>query len=141
METRMAEVKELKRRATAADEELVRVKAQNEVLDGEATVLKEDKSRLENDMEKENRRISHRNVQMKRSRKELRKKQKQLDQTEERCFQFGADYVLEKAHGLKWDYKQLLDDSLEDPIGRPTVEAPPVSSGEDEKLSDEDPRV
>ncbi|XP_074352149.1 uncharacterized protein LOC141691316 [Apium graveolens] len=137
METRMAEVKELERRATVAEEELVRVKAHNEVLDGEATVLKEDKSRLE----KVNRRISHRNVQLKRSRKELRKKQKQLDQTEERCFQFGADYVLEKAHGLNWDYKQLLDDNLEDPIGRSAIEVPLISSGEDEELSDEDPQA
>ncbi|XP_074363957.1 uncharacterized protein LOC141704649 [Apium graveolens] len=141
METRMAEVKEPERRATAAEEELVRVKAQNEVLDGEATVLKEDKSQLENELEKANRRISHRNVQLKRSRKEFRKKQKQLDRTEERCFQFGADYVLEKAHGLNWDYKQLLDDNLEDPIGQPAVEAPHVSSGEDEELSDEDPQA
>ncbi|XP_074378397.1 uncharacterized protein LOC141719935 [Apium graveolens] len=38
-------------------------------------------------------------------------------------------------------YKQLLDDSLEDPIGRPAVEAPPVSSGEDEELSNEDPQA
>ncbi|XP_074376603.1 uncharacterized protein LOC141718130 [Apium graveolens] len=80
METRMVEVKELERRATAAEEELVRVKAQNEV---EATVLKEDKSRLENELEKANRRISHRNVQLKRSQKELWKKQKQLDRTED----------------------------------------------------------
>ena len=60
---------------------------------------------------------------------------------EERCFQFGTDYVLEKAHGLNWDYKQLLDDSLEDPIERPAVEVPPVSSGEDKELSDEDPQA
>ncbi|XP_074352390.1 uncharacterized protein LOC141691559 [Apium graveolens] len=138
METRMVEVKELERRATAVEEELVRVKAQNEV---EAAELKKDRSRLETELERANRRISHRNVHLKRSRKELRKKQKQLNRTEERCFQFGADYVLEKAHGLNWDYNQLMDDSLEDPIGRPAVEVPPVSSGKDEELSDEDPQA
>ncbi|XP_074377500.1 uncharacterized protein LOC141719021 isoform X2 [Apium graveolens] len=76
METQMAEVKELERRATAADEELVRVKTKNDVLDGQATVLKGDKAKLEEDLAKVNRRISHRNVQLKKSRKELRKKQK-----------------------------------------------------------------
>ncbi|XP_074343475.1 uncharacterized protein LOC141682669 [Apium graveolens] len=86
METRMAEVKELERRAMAAEEELKRVKTQNEVLDDQTTVLKGDKTRLEEAIEKANRKISHRNVQLKKSHKELRKKQKELDLTEERCF-------------------------------------------------------
>ncbi|XP_074379415.1 uncharacterized protein LOC141720721 [Apium graveolens] len=66
METRRAEVKELEKRDTAAKEELVRVKAQNKV---EATELKKDRSRLETELERANRRISHRNGQLKRSRR------------------------------------------------------------------------
>ncbi|KAL8146788.1 hypothetical protein AgCh_004506 [Apium graveolens] len=93
METRMAEVKELERRAATAEEELVRVKARNEV---EVAALKKDRSRLETELERANWRISHRNVQLK---------------------------------------------SLEDPIGRSAVEVPPVSSSEDEELSDEDPQA
>lgn len=37
---------------------------------------------------------------------------------EDQSFQFGFDEVVTRAHGLGFDHKLLLDEGMDDPVGR-----------------------
>lgn len=83
--------------------------------------------------------VEWRNQQLKVTRKNVRKLQKKLDLTEERCYQMGYDAALVKAHTLGFDHTQMIDATMgmTDLVGRVTPDEPlVVSSGEDEPLSD-----
>lgn len=54
---------------------------------------------------------------------------------EDQSFQFGFDEVVTRAHGLGFDHKLLLDEGMDDPVGREANdEVPVVSSGSYEDL-------
>lgn len=138
MQTQMKTVEDLRQRATAAEEELAKVRAENETLISQADVLIKDKMKLGEDLGQAQRRIDQWIIQMKASRKETRKLTKKLELTEERCFQFGYDHAVEKAHDLGWDHKLLLADYIVDPVDREASEGPlEVSSDFNENLLNE----
>lgn len=114
------------------------MKAENDLLKEQLKEAESLKERLK-EVDTLRGRVDRRNQQLKTTRKSVRKLQKTLDLTEERCTQMGYDAAVLKAHQLGFDHVKMVDASLgmTDPVGRVQVDEPlVVSSGEDEPLSD-----
>lgn len=107
-------------------------------MDKQAKGLADDKKNLLEDVDALRQCVGRRNSALKKSRKELRKTTMKLELTEERCFQMGYDEVVLKVHAQGWDHKAILDDDMDDPVGREAVDGPLVVSScpDDEELSE-----
>lgn len=136
MGARIAAVEQMETRAVVAEDELNKVRNQNEVLSGQADVLLADKQKLEEDLDKARKKILERNNQLKLARKQSHMDKKILLQDADRSFQFGFYEAVTREHGLGFDHKLLPDEGMDDPVGRETAdEVPVVSSGSDKDLS------
>lgn len=128
----------LELRAVRAEESLEKANWDNERLNGQAEVLASDREKLRAEVAALQTRNQGRDDQLKAARKALRKSQKLLELTEDRCFAMGFEDAVLKAYAAGFDHKQLLDEDAIDPVGREEIpdEVPVVSSGEDEAYSD-----
>lgn len=137
MQIQVGRVEQLQTRAFMAEEKLQRAEAELERVQGQVTALVTDRDNLRKDVDVLRLRLNKWNAQLKAARRASRKDKKLLELTEERCFQMGYDEAVRKAHALQWDHKLLLEEGMEDPVGREDPEeAPVVSSDPDEDLSD-----
>lgn len=111
--------------------ELVQVVSdQVDAISSERNFLKEDVGRLK-------KKITQRNDQLRDTRNELHKEKKKLERPEEKFFLSTYNMLVRIAHSAGVDYKVLLIEGLDDPVGQEELTDEPlvVSSYLDEDLS------
>lgn len=118
------------------EEELERTRKELEVVTGQTSSLKSDQELAEERLDASQARVAQRNIQLKATRRDLRKSGKLLLRTKDEFYRFSFDDVVRRAHSRGLDHKILLDEGESDPVDWADDDDPLiVSSGKDELLS------
>lgn len=128
----------LETRAVKAKEEMKMERELVQVVSDQADAISSERNILKEYVEKFQKKIKQRNVQLRNTRKELWKEKKRLESFEYRFFTSTYNMMARKAHSAGLDYKVLLLEGFDDPVCQKELPDEPqvVSSDPDEDLSD-----
>lgn len=131
--TRVQETRAIKVESNlkSAQELIETMTNQSDAITTERDQLRDEVKRLKDQLVK-------RTGQAKASRKALKRKKKLLERSEERFFLSTHDLMVRRAANAGLDYKPLIIEGMEDPVGRPYApdQALVVSSALEAELSD-----
>ncbi|KAK1361067.1 hypothetical protein POM88_045541 [Heracleum sosnowskyi] len=125
-------------RAEAAEGQLETMEKEVSSLQQRLAQVVTDRDNVKNDLDASFARLNRVKSRLRDSRKAEKKAQKLVLISEDRGFTAGFEEVIRKAHAAGIDHKLLLEEGMEDPIGRPEEpDVPPVVSSDPEsEMSD-----
>ncbi|KAK1394763.1 hypothetical protein POM88_013819 [Heracleum sosnowskyi] len=130
-------LKLVEERADAAENQVEALGKEVSSLNKRITMLKSGRDAVRMDLNLAFARLGRKTDKLKASHKAEKKARKLVILSEDRSFFASFDEAVCRAHAAGFEYKQLLDEGMEDPITRPEEhDVPPeVSSGSESELS------